>query len=86
ETISNSSGKIDENLFCYAGKAHPQFSLPGELLVTYVCNLYARNATEANPILRRLRGSPDLYRPRAVTVDLPPIEPPILDKTTDISL
>jgi hypothetical protein len=48
--------------------------LPGELLVTYVCNLYARNAAEANPILRRLRDSPDLYRPRAVMVDLPPIE------------
>lgn len=74
ETIADSSGKVDENLFCYAGKAHPQFALQGELLVTYVCNLYARNAGEASSILRRLRDSPDLYRPRAVKVELPPIE------------
>jgi hypothetical protein len=80
---------VDESLFCYAGKAHPQFSSPGELLVTYVCNLFAPGAsdrdldldkhpsapTEILAILERLRMSPDIYRPRAVLVEQPEIRP-----------
>lgn len=60
---------VDQNLFCYAAKAHPQFARPNELLVTYVCNLFARNPGEAERVLRTLRDSPDLYRPRAVSLE-----------------
>ncbi len=63
---------IDPNLFCYAGKAHPQFSTPHRLVVTYVCSLFARRPAEAGRILRRLREDRGLYRARAVSVPFPP--------------
>ena len=28
----------DKNVFCYAGKEHPEFEKPGDLIFTYVCN------------------------------------------------
>jgi len=59
----------DENLFCYAGKAHPQFSTTSRLLITYVCNLYVRNPGEVHAVLERLRTSADLYRPLPISVD-----------------
>jgi hypothetical protein len=71
ETISKHPQNIDENLFCYAGKAHPQFSIPGELLVTYVCNFFAKDPTETLMILEKLRTRVDLYRPRALPVTMP---------------
>jgi hypothetical protein len=61
----------DPNLFCYAAKAHPQLARPGRLLVTYVCNLFARNETETLAVLQRLTESPSLYRARAVSVPIP---------------
>jgi hypothetical protein len=71
ETIPGGPYSADENLFCYAGKAHPQFSSPDELVVTYVCNLFASDASDTHSVLRRLRVSTDLYRPRAMTTAIP---------------
>jgi hypothetical protein len=71
ETIEIPTSPIDPNLFCYAGKAHPEFAEPGNLLVTYVCNLFARSDEEAPKILRRLLASPDLYRPRVISLPIP---------------
>jgi hypothetical protein len=71
ETISHAETARDQNLFCYAGKAHPQFSRPDRLLVTYVCNLFARSAAQVPEVLERLRHASNLYRPRAVAVELP---------------
>jgi hypothetical protein len=71
ETTPGHARSGDKNLFCYAGKAHAQFSTATELVVTYVCNLYAREPEEAYVVLERLRESPDLYRPRALSIELP---------------
>jgi hypothetical protein len=57
--------------FCYAGKAHPQFAGPGQLVVTYVCNLFAEPGDEVAAVLERLRLTPSLYRPRAVRLSIP---------------
>jgi hypothetical protein len=72
EMTLDASGERDKNLFCYAAKAHPQFAPRGRLLITYVCNLFARNPTETFEILRRLQDAPALYRPRAHSVPMPP--------------
>lgn len=71
ETRPGADGQRDENLFCYAAKAHPQFARTGSLLVTYVCNLFARNEAEIVPVLERLAKSPDLYRAIAVSLRIP---------------
>jgi hypothetical protein len=71
ETEPNHVRSTDENLFCYAGKTHPQFASPGELVVTYVCNLFARNPGETLDILQRLQVDADLYRPRAISLRFP---------------
>jgi hypothetical protein len=71
ETAPGHARSRDENLFCYAGKAHPQFSSPGELVVTYVCNLFANDASETLTVLDMLRERVDLYRPRAIPVAIP---------------
>jgi len=34
---AESDPKYDSDTFCYAGKEHPEFEQPGELLFTYVC-------------------------------------------------
>ena len=74
ETTTN---RRDESLFCYAGKSHPQFARSGELLITYVCNLIAPDSTDAVgfaetiAILERLTVDLEIYRPRAVSVELP---------------
>jgi hypothetical protein len=71
ETVPDPEEPPDPNLFCYAGKAHPQFSPADGLLVTYVCNLFARDPAEVAEVLERLRRRSDLYRPRAVTTGIP---------------
>lgn len=63
-------------LFCYAGKAHPELAGSGELLVTYVCNVFAETGDEEASVLERLRTTPSLYRPRAVHLSVPPGVPP----------
>lgn len=74
ETASGHPLDVDGNLVCYAAKAHPQFSSSRELLVTYVCNLFAEDATQVPMILERLRERVDLYRPQAIPVSMPPLK------------
>ena len=61
------------NTFCYAAKAHSQYSKTDELIITYVCNLYARSPEEGYMVLEELTHRSDLYRPRVVRVSLPPV-------------
>ena len=72
EMVQTTPPHRDPNLFCYAGKAHPQFAAPDRLLMTYVCNLFARDATEISETLRRLQDTPSLYRPRSASIAIPP--------------
>jgi hypothetical protein len=71
ETLPDTSRERDENLFCYAAKAHPQFSSSNELRLTYVCNLFSRSDDETLGVLRRLRETPSLYRPHTLSVAIP---------------
>ncbi|MFK7898169.1 MAG: hypothetical protein AB8G23_20220 [Myxococcota bacterium] len=61
----------DPNLFCYAGKAHPQFAAASQIVVTYVCNLFALTEKEIPGTLKRLLESPGIYRPRAIRTKVP---------------
>lgn len=61
----------DPNLGCYAAKEQPQFSRPGSLTFTYVCNLFTGPDEDPYQVLGRLQRSMDLYRPVAATVTLP---------------
>lgn len=70
ETNPGPLGDVDENLFCYAAKAHPQFSSQTELVITYVCNLFANQPEETPEILERLRTNTNLYRPRSVPITI----------------
>ncbi len=60
---------VGEGLFCYAGKAHPQFSSPDKIVATYVCNLYSRSQNEDLRVLERLLENKEIYRPRAISVE-----------------
>ncbi len=62
-----------DSVFCYAGKAHPQYSTAMSLVVSYVCNLYAP-ANSPDAVVRaldRLRVRRDLYRPVVSRVPFP---------------
>ncbi len=61
----------DPNTICYAAKEHGAFSRPGELLITYVCNLRTHQGQDPWAILERLARRMDLYRPRPVLLPLP---------------
>ena len=61
----------DPNTGCYAAKEHPDFSLPGSLTFTYVCNLFTGPGEDPYAILARLQRRMDLYRPVAASVSLP---------------
>lgn len=61
----------DRHLGCYAAKEQPQFSRPGSLTFTYVCNLFAGEGEDPYAVLRRLQRDMDLYRPIAASVTLP---------------
>ena len=52
----------DPDTFCYAGKEHPEFEKPGELLFTYACN-------SLKPA--KLVHMPNLYFPRTVRMKMP---------------
>jgi hypothetical protein len=56
---------------CYAAKEHRQFSWPGEITFTYVCNLMTPPGGDPGATLMRLFHDMSLYRPRAVTRNLP---------------
>lgn len=64
---------LGPNRFCYAAKAHPQFSSPDNLVISYVCNLFALNPGQTLEILKGLTERIDLYRPRAISVSKRPI-------------
>jgi hypothetical protein len=61
EMQKNSSG-YDKNVFCYAGKEHPEFEERGSLLITYVCN-----TTRVPDLVKNL----EIYVPRVVRLSLP---------------
>lgn len=63
--------EADPNLGCYAAKEQPQFSRPGSLTFTYVCNLFAGPSQDPYAVLGRLQRSMDLYRPVAAAITLP---------------
>lgn len=61
----------DPNAGCYAAKEQPQFSRPGSITFTYVCNLFSGEGEDPYAVLRRLQRSMDLYRPVAAAVTIP---------------
>lgn len=70
--LAQSGGRpADPHTGCYAAKEHPQFSLPGSLTFTYVCNLFSGPGQDPFAILGRLARRMDLYRPVAAAVSLP---------------
>ena len=52
----------DKNVFCYAGKEHPEFEKPGSLVITYVCN-----TMKVPDLVTNL----NIYVPKVVEVPLP---------------
>ncbi len=74
ELRATADGRREENLFCYAAKSHPQFARADRLLLSYVCNLYARSEAEVEQVLERLAIDPDLYRVRVVSIPRPEID------------
>jgi hypothetical protein len=52
----------DKDTFCYAGKEHPEFEKPGELVFTYVCN-------SMKP--KKLETEPYIYTPQVVRMPMP---------------
>ena len=55
--------KHDKNIFCYAGKEHPELEVPGDILFTYVCNTLSP---------AELTTHPDLYLPEVIRHPMPP--------------
>jgi len=68
------SGSRDPNLGCYAAKEQPQFSRPGSLTFTYVCNLFSGPGQDPFAVLGRLQRDMEIYRPVPAAVSLP--DPP----------
>jgi hypothetical protein len=52
----------DKDTFCYAGKEHPEFEQPGQLLFTYVCNTMNVPSLVSNE---------HIYFPQVVSVPMP---------------
>ena len=51
-----------KNVFCYAGKEHPELAKRGEIVFTYACNTFAPP---------ELVTMPDIYHPKVVHVPAP---------------
>jgi hypothetical protein len=49
--------KHDKNIFCYAGKEHPELEVPGDIVFTYVCNTFSPP---------ELTSRPDIYLPQVI--------------------
>jgi hypothetical protein len=62
--LQKSDPKYDADTFCYAGKEHPEFEQPGELLFTYVCNTMKP---------RKLLTEPEVYFPQVVRMPMPEV-------------
>jgi len=60
--LQKSDPKYDPDTFCYAGKEHPEFERPGELLFTYVCNTMKPN---------KLVAETNVYFPQVVRMPMP---------------
>jgi hypothetical protein len=60
--MQKSNPDYDSDTFCYAGKEHPEFEKPGELLFTYVCN-------SMKP--KKLEKELNVYFPQVVTQPMP---------------
>ena len=59
--------KPDKDIFCYAGKEHPEFERQGDLLFTYVCNTMA---------VPKLMSETSIYFPKVVSLPMPdPAQP-----------
>lgn len=61
ELQKNSPG-YDSDTFCYAGKEHPEFEKPAELVFTYVCNTMKPKKLETNA---------GIYFPKVVRMPMP---------------
>jgi hypothetical protein len=61
--MSPGTSSYDEDTWCYAVKEHAEFGQGSRILVTYACNSvdFAKQLT-----------NPEIYRPRAVPIDLRP--------------
>ncbi len=60
--LQKSDPKYDPDTFCYAGKEHPEFEQPGELLFTYVCNTMKP---------KKLSAETNIYFPQVVGMPMP---------------
>ena len=60
--MQKSDPKYDSDTFCYAGKEHPEFEKPGQLLFTYVCNTMKP---------KKLEAEPNIYFPQVVQMPMP---------------
>jgi len=49
--------KHDKNIFCYAGKEHPELEVPGDIVFTYVCNTFSPP---------ELTSRPGIYLPQVI--------------------
>jgi hypothetical protein len=56
----------DKNLFCYAGKEHPEFESDSNLVFTYVCN----TMSPPELVVRR-----DIYHPQVIRQPMPATVP-----------
>jgi hypothetical protein len=55
--------KHDKNIFCYAGKEHPELEVPGDIVFTYVCNTFSPP---------ELMSRPDIYLPQVIREPMMP--------------
>ena len=60
--LQKSNPNYDADTFCYAGKEHPEFEKPGELLITYVCN-------SMKP--KKLESEINVYVPQVIRISVP---------------
>lgn len=60
--LQKNDPNYDADTFCYAGKEHPEFEKPGELLFTYVCN-------SMKP--KKLEAETNVYFPQVVRMPMP---------------
>ena len=73
------SPSYDKNIFCYAGKEHPEFELQKEkhdLVITYVCN-----TMKVSDLVTNL----DIYEPKVVVLPAP-VEDTASDKSSGKNL
>jgi hypothetical protein len=61
EMDKNRAG-FDKDTYCYAGKEHPEFEMPGELVFTYTCNTMKPE---------KLLTEPNIYFPQVVRMKMP---------------